>query len=77
MKIHRDNEDLDASNAIIIDKLNVDLTCREAQALAVFLKKVRLSNFKALAEDEDEACEMRDAGEKIRYALIRCGFNPY
>jgi hypothetical protein len=56
--------------------LDVPLAPAEAWALAQFLKRVGLDDYRALAVDCDEAERMRDAGEKLRAALAQHGYAP-
>lgn len=56
--------------------ITVELTAAQALALAQFLKRVGLDDYKGLAADTDEAYTMLDAGEKVRAALIEAGFAP-
>ena len=56
--------------------LHIELPEHEAWALAEFLKRAGFSDYRALAVDEDEAYEMRDAGEKVRRALAEQGIAP-
>ena len=52
------------------------LTGDEALALAQFLKRARLDSYQALAQTDDEAYQMQQAGEKIRQALASQGYAP-
>lgn len=47
-----------------------------AVALAQFLKRVGWSEIRINAVDDDDACAMRDALEKVRLALFEIGFAP-
>ena len=55
-----------------------ELTLSEAQAeaFAQFLKRVGLSDYRALAASEVEAYDMLHAGERIRQALADAGYAP-
>jgi hypothetical protein len=56
--------------------ITIDLTDEQAAQFAQFLKRVSFSEYRALAENDENAYEMRDAGEKIRESLSEAGFNP-
>jgi hypothetical protein len=60
------------------DEITITATLTDSQALALaqFLKRVGLEDYKGLAADTDEAYAMLDAGEKVRAALIEAGFAP-
>lgn len=51
-------------------RLEFELAPAEALALAQFLKRVGLDDYRRLAVDADEAWTMLDAGERVRAALI-------
>lgn len=53
-----------------------DLPPDEALALAQFLKRVGLDDFRQLAVDLDEAYAMQAAGERVRTALAEAGYAP-
>lgn len=53
-----------------------DLTPAEAVALAQFLKRVGLDDYRRLAVDADEAWTMLEAGERVRKALADAGYAP-
>ena len=53
-----------------------DLPPDEALALAQFLKRVGLDDFRQLAVDADEAWTMQAAGERVRAALAEAGYAP-
>lgn len=57
-------------------KIEVELNASEAWAFAQFLKRVGHSDYLPLAENEDEAYQMRYAGGKIQDALAVEGFKP-
>ena len=59
-----------------MDELTVSLPEREAEAFAQFLKRVGLSDYRALAASEAEAYDMLHAGEHIRKALAEAGYAP-
>lgn len=48
----------------------------QAQALAQFLKRMGLADYRDHAIDEKEAYQMMHAGEKLRSALATAGFAP-
>ncbi len=56
--------------------VNVDLTDAQAYALAQFLKRVGLSDYRPLAVDHDEAYTTLAAGEAVRAALREVGYAP-
>ena len=56
--------------------LAFDLPPDEALALAQFLKRVGLDDFRQLAVDADEAYAMQAAGERVRAALADAGYAP-
>lgn len=56
--------------------LDFDLTLAEALALAQFLKRVGVDDYRRLAVDRDEAWLMLDAGERVRAALAAAGYAP-
>jgi hypothetical protein len=53
-----------------------DLPPAQALALAQFLKRVGLDDYRRLAVDADEAWDMLDAGERLRAALAAVGYAP-
>lgn len=55
--------------------LDFDLTPAEALALAQFLKRVGLDDYRRLAVDADEVT-MLEAGERVRKALADAGYAP-
>ncbi len=57
-------------------RLDFDLTPAEALALAQFLKRVGVDDYRRLAVDRDEAWLMLDAGERVRAALAAAGYAP-
>lgn len=57
-------------------EITVELEDDEAWAYAQFLKRVLLDDYKARAQDEDEAYRMRDAGLKVQQALGEAGYAP-
>jgi hypothetical protein len=56
--------------------LQVELQDDQAWALAEFLKRVGYGDYRPLAISEQEACDMVDAGEKVRAALAEQGYMP-
>ena len=59
-----------------ITRITVTLCADKAQAYAQFLKRVGLSDYAALAVNVDEAYLMLAAGQAIREALARAGYEP-
>ena len=57
-------------------RLAIELTGEEAWAIAQFLKRVAVDDYRRLAVDGDEAYAMRDAGEAIRRVLAEQGYAP-
>lgn len=60
------------------DEISIAATLTDAQALALaqFLKRVGLDDYKGLSVDTEEAYTMLSAGEKIRTALAEAGYAP-
>jgi hypothetical protein len=56
--------------------VKVELTDAQAYALAQFLKRVGLTDYRPLAIDHDEAYTMLAAGEAVRAALREVGYAP-
>ena len=56
--------------------IEVELSDEQAWALAEFLKRAGYGDYQVLAANEREACDMRDAGEKMRAALAELGYAP-
>ena len=56
--------------------ITVVLTTDQAEAYAQFLKRVGVSDYAALARDQEEAYRMLAAGEAIRQALREVGHDP-
>ena len=56
--------------------ITVDLSPAQALALAQFLKRVGLDDYRSLAVDADEAWTMLDAGERLRAVLAAAGYAP-
>ena len=56
--------------------IRFDLPPAQALALAQFLKRVGLDDYRRLAVDADEAWDMLDAGERLRAALAAAGYAP-
>jgi len=54
----------------------IELTDAQALAIAQFLKRAGLSDYRNLAVDQDEAATMLCAGEVIRKALAEAGWSP-
>jgi hypothetical protein len=56
--------------------ITAELPPDQALALAQFLKRVGLDDYRRLAVDADEAWNMLDAGERLRTALAAAGYAP-
>lgn len=56
--------------------IEVELPDDLAIALAEFLNRVGYDDYRTLAVDQQQAYEMRDAGEKVRAALADKGYAP-
>jgi hypothetical protein len=56
--------------------LFIELTEQEAWDYAQFLKRVGFSEFRANAQDDDEAYRMLAVSAKIRQAINDLGINP-
>lgn len=54
----------------------IELSDAQAWAFAQFVKRAGLSDYRALAVDQDEAATMLCAGEAIRKALAEAGWSP-
>lgn len=73
-----------AGGSIVVDRSGegreVHLSCfmseAEAWNLAQFLKRVGFSDFRANAQDDDEAYAMRNAADRVAVALKAAGFAP-
>lgn len=57
-------------------ELDVGLSMEQALALAQFLKRVGIDDYRRLAVDQEEAWLMLDAGERVRDALREIGIAP-
>jgi hypothetical protein len=57
-------------------RVSVELPEEEAWAFAQFLKRAGYTDYRGQAIDENEACRMRDAGERLREALAGAGVAP-
>jgi hypothetical protein len=57
-------------------EIQVTLTHEQAWEFAQFLKRVTFSEYRNNATNDDEAYEMRDAGDQIRRALAEKGYSP-
>lgn len=57
-------------------KLTINLTDEQALALAQFLKRAGLSDYRSLSANKEEAYLMVGAGEAIREELRQGGFEP-
>lgn len=56
--------------------IDVELPDELAWALAQFLKRAGYSDYRTLAASEQEACDIQEAGERIRTALAEQGCAP-
>ncbi len=56
--------------------ITVTLSDAQAEAFAQFLKRVGLSDFAALAVDQEEAYRMLSAAAAIRLELAQAGYAP-
>lgn len=56
--------------------LDVGLSREQALALAQFLKRVGIDDYRRLAVDQEEAWLMLDACERVRDALREVGIAP-
>jgi hypothetical protein len=56
--------------------ITVELTIFEARAYSQFLKRVGHSDYENKAEGVNDAYNMLFAGDCIREALAKAGFNP-
>lgn len=57
-------------------QIHYELPDDEATALAQFLKRVSLSDFRPLAYNLEEAYTMQTAAERLRVALAVAGYAP-
>lgn len=56
--------------------ISIKLTDEEAWGYAQFLKRICHNHYRGLAETDEEAFDMREAGIKIREAINQAGFEP-
>ena len=56
--------------------LTMQLPDESVWALAQFLKRASFSDYRQLAQNEEEAYEMQFAAEKLREALAEKGISP-
>ena len=54
----------------------VELTDKEADALADFLKRICFSEYQLRCLDDQQAYLAQDAGKKLRMVLIEKGYAP-
>jgi hypothetical protein len=54
----------------------VELSDEQAWAMAQWLKRAGLSEWRALAVDDEQARQMQDAGEELRQELAFQGYAP-
>lgn len=59
-----------------LTQIKFSLPPDEAEALAQFLKRVGLSDFRSLAYNDDEAYVMQAAAKHLRTALAEVGYAP-
>jgi hypothetical protein len=57
-------------------EIQVTLSHEQAWEFAQFLKRVSFSEYRNNATSDNEAYEMRDAGDQIRRALAEKGYAP-
>lgn len=57
-------------------RLRVELPEAEAWALAQYLKRAGFTDYRQLAQNDEEAYVMRDGAERIRDALADAGIAP-
>lgn len=57
-------------------RIEIELTEAQAWAIAQFLKRAGLDDYRKLAVDREEAYTMLDAGEAIRRTLAEQGYAP-
>ncbi len=56
--------------------LKIEITDKQAMALAQFLKRAGYSDYRSKSIDDDEAYDMQYAAEKLRNALAEKDFAP-
>ena len=56
--------------------IRIELNPDQAWAFAQFLKRVGYSDYRPLAQNEEEAYEMQYAGELVRKAFAQSGIAP-
>ena len=59
-----------------METLRLELTGSQAMALAQLVKRIKLSDLRANAADEEEAYVMQEAVEQVQRALSDQGFSP-
>ena len=59
-----------------LSQIYCDLPDDEATALAQYLKRAGLSDYRQLAVDDEEAYSMQAAFERLRTALALAGYAP-
>lgn len=59
-----------------MENIRLDLNSCQALALAQLVKRIKFTDLRANAIDDDEAYVMQEAVEQIRLALSENGFNP-
>lgn len=56
--------------------IDVELTEEQAWQFAQMLKRIGFSDYRSLAENDEQAYEMKAAGRAVQDALARAGINP-
>ena len=59
-----------------MENIRLDLTSSQALALAQLVKRIKFTDLRANAINDDEAYVMQEAVAQIRLALSENGFNP-
>ena len=57
-------------------QFTINLTENQAWTLALYLKRIGFSDYRARAASDAEAWRMHDAGDALRLALAEAGVNP-
>jgi hypothetical protein len=73
-RVHtRHDEQIQMTSTVAI---TLELSDAQAWSLAQFVKRVGWSEFRANAQDNDEAYEIRDAVDQLQKCLNEAGFAP-
>ncbi len=56
--------------------IKAEMTEEQAEALSQFLKRIGWNEYRELATNDEDAYNMRDAGEILRTSLANAGFAP-